>query len=59
MRLFMDLIDYSKKIKKLNKGHAYVLIAIDGFDRTLFTVPMKTKQADETLQALKKCSTKW
>ena len=49
-----DLVDFSKRITRLNKGHKYVLCVIDLYDRQLFTVPMKTKSAEETLQAWRK-----
>ena len=29
MRWQMDLIDFSKRIKKIHKGHKYVLVAVD------------------------------
>ena len=54
MRWQMDLIDFSKRIKKINSGHRYVLVAIDNFDRTLFTVAMQAKTADATLAAFKR-----
>ena len=50
----MDLIDFSKRIAKLNQGHKYVLIAVDNFDRTVFTQPMPRKTAIETLTAFRK-----
>ena len=50
----MDLIDFSKRITKINQGHKYVLIAVDNFDRTIFTVPMPRKTAVETLTAFRK-----
>ena len=49
-----DLIDFSKRIKRINKGHKYVLVVVDLYDRQLFTVPMRSKSADETLQAWRK-----
>ena len=53
-RFQMDVIDFSKRIAKLNQGHKYVLIAVDNFDRTVFTVPMPRKTAVETLTAFRK-----
>ena len=50
----MDLIDFSKRIKKINKSHRFVLVAVDNFDRTVFTVAMQSKTADATLEAFKK-----
>ena len=49
-----DLIDFSKRIKRINKGHKYVLVVVDLYDRQLFTVPMRSKTADETLSAWRK-----
>ena len=54
MRFQMDLIDFSKRIKKINKSHRFVLVAVDNFDRTVFTVAMQSKTADATLEAFKK-----
>ena len=54
MRWQMDLIDFSKRIKKINKGRKYVLIAIDNYDRTIFTQASPSKTADTTLEAFKK-----
>ena len=39
----MDLIDFSKRIAKLNEGHRYVLIAVDNYNRQIFTQPMPQK----------------
>ena len=39
----MDLIDFSKRIEKINRGHKYVLVAVDNFDRTIFTEVMPSK----------------
>ena len=50
----MDLIDFSKRIAKLNQGHRYVLIAIDNFNRQAFTQPMPSKTAAATLEAFRK-----
>ncbi len=43
-----DLIDFSKRIKRINKGHKYVLVVVDLYDRQLFTVPMANKSAETT-----------
>jgi len=39
MRWQIDLIDWSKRIKKLSGGHRYVLVAVDNYNRTVFTHP--------------------
>ena len=54
MRWQMDLIDWSKRIKKLSGGHRYVLVAVDLYDRTVFTQPMPSKTAHATLEAFQK-----
>ena len=46
-----DLIDFSKRIEKLKGSPKYVLMVVDLYDRQLFTVPMRTKTAQETLTA--------
>ncbi len=53
MRWQMDLIDFSKRIKKINKGHKYVLVAVDNYNRQVFTQPMQNKTADATLEAFR------
>jgi hypothetical protein len=50
----MDLIDWSKRIRKLSGGHRYVLVAVDNYDRTVFTQPMQRKTAEATLEAFRK-----
>jgi len=45
----MDLIDFSKRIEKINRGHRYVLVAVDNFDRTIFTEVMPNKKAPTLL----------
>ena len=54
MRWQMDLIDYSNRIKKLSGGHRYVLVAVDNYDRTVFTQGMPNKTAQATLEAFRK-----
>ena len=54
MRWQIDLIDYSKKIKKLSGQHRYVLVAVDNYNRQVFTQPMQSKSAQETLEAFRK-----
>ena len=49
-----DLIDFSKRIKRINKGHKYVLVVIDLYDRQLLTVPIRSKSSDDTFQAWRK-----
>ena len=51
MRWQMDLIDWSKRIKKLSGGHRYVLVAVDNYNRQVFTQPMPSKTAQATLEA--------
>ena len=50
----MDLIDFSKKIAKLNNQHKYVLIAVDLYNREAFTQTMPRKTAQATLEAFRK-----
>ena len=50
----MDLIDFSKKIAKLNNQHKYVLIAVDLYSREAFTQPLQRKTAQTTLEAFRK-----
>jgi len=50
----MDLIDMSKRIKKLSGGHRYILVAVDNYNREVFTQPMPSKTAQATLEAFKK-----
>ena len=50
----MDLIDFSKRISKLNQNHKYVLIAVDIYNREIWTQPMQNKTAQATLEAFRK-----
>ena len=50
----MDLIDFSKKIQKLNNQNKYVLIAVDLYNRQAFTQVMPQKTAQATLEAFRK-----
>ena len=50
----MDPIDWSKRIKKLSGGHRYVLVAVDNYDRTVFTQGLPNKTAQATLEAFGK-----
>jgi len=54
MRWQMDLIDYSKRIRKLSGKHRFVLVAVDLYDRTVFTQPMQNKSAETTLEAFRR-----
>ena len=54
MRWQMDLIDWSKRIKKLSGGHRYVLVAVDNYNRQVFTQGMPRKTAEATLEAFRK-----
>jgi len=54
MRWQMDLIDWSKRIRKLSGKHRYALVAVDNYDRTVFTQPMQNKTAETTLEAFRK-----
>ena len=45
-----DLIDFSKRIKRINKGYKYVLVVFDLYERQLSTVPMKSKSSEETIR---------
>ena len=49
----MDLIDYSKRIKKINRNHRFVLVLVDLYTRQTFTKAMSSKSADETLTQFK------
>ena len=53
MRRQMDLIDFSKRIKKIHKNHKYVLVAVDNYNKQIFTQPMQNKTADATLEAFR------
>ena len=54
MRWQMDLIDYSKRIRKLSGKHRFVLVAVDNYNRQVFTQPMQNKSAETTLEAFRK-----
>lgn len=54
MRWQMDLIDWSKRIRKLSGKHRYALVAVDNYDRTAFTQPMQNKTAETTLDAFRR-----
>ena len=50
----MDVIDFSKRISKINQGHKYVLVAVDNYNREVFTQAMPRKTAEATLEAFRK-----
>ena len=50
----MDLIDFSKRISKLNNQNKFVLIAVDLYNRQAFTQAMPQKTARATLEAFRK-----
>ena len=50
----LDLIDFSKRISKLNRQSKYVLIAVDLYNRQAFTQIMPQKTARATLEAFRK-----
>ena len=54
----MDLLDLSV-YKSQNNQFRYILMATDIYSRKLFTRPLKTKNARETLNALLKLKKKW
>ena len=54
MRFQIDLIDYSKRIQKLSGKHRYVLVAVDNYNRQVFTQPMHNKNSSTALAAFKK-----
>lgn len=53
MRWQIDLVDWSKRIRKLSGKHRYALVAVDNYDRTIFTQPMQNKTADTALEAFR------
>jgi hypothetical protein len=50
----MDLIDFSKRISKLNQQNKFVLIAVDLYNRQAFTQAISQKTARATLEAFRK-----
>ncbi len=54
MRFQIDLIDWSKRIRKLSGKHRYALVAVDNYNRQIFTQPMRNKTAETTLEAWRK-----
>ena len=53
-RFQMDVIDFSKRIAKINQGHKFVLVAVDNYNREIFTQAMPRKTAEATLEAFRK-----
>jgi hypothetical protein len=51
MRWQLDLIDWSKRIRKLSGKHRFALVAVDNYNRQVFTQPMQNKRADTALEA--------
>ena len=49
----LDLVDL-QKIKRYNKGHAYILTCIDVFSRYAWALPIKDKRPPTVLAAFKK-----
>ena len=54
MRWQIDLIDWSKRIRKLSGKHRKALVAVDNSDRQVFTRPMQNKSAETSLKALRR-----
>ena len=52
MRFQLDLIDFSKRIAKL-QSQRFVLVAVDIADRTVYTAQQRSKSAEHTLTAFK------
>ena len=50
----MDVIDFSKRIEKINQGHRFVLVAVDNYNRQVFTQAMPRKTAEVALEAFRK-----
>ncbi|KAL3081237.1 hypothetical protein niasHS_012649 [Heterodera schachtii] len=49
----VDLADF-QALSRHNRGHRYLLVAVDVLSKRLFVVPLKNKRADEMLEAFKK-----
>ncbi|KAL3077746.1 hypothetical protein niasHT_035538 [Heterodera trifolii] len=48
----VDLADF-QALSRHNRGHRYLLVAVDVLSKRLFVVPLKNKRADEMLEAFK------
>ena len=53
MRWQIDLIDWSKRIRKLSGKHRYALVAVDNYNRQVFSQPMQNKTAETALEAFR------
>uniref|UniRef100_A0A914HTU3 Integrase catalytic domain-containing protein n=1 Tax=Globodera rostochiensis TaxID=31243 RepID=A0A914HTU3_GLORO len=49
----VDLADF-QTLSRHNRGHRYLLVAIDVLSKRLFVVPLRNKRAEEMLEAFKK-----
>ena len=49
---------FIRKVKSQNSGYSYLLIAVDVFSRMAYVQPIKTKTANQTLEAFKQMHTK-
>ena len=49
----VDIMDFKQFSTKANKGHKFVLVAVDVFDRTMKAAPMKTKTPEETAKVFR------
>jgi len=54
MRWQCDVLDFSKKISKLNNQNKYVLVCVDLYTREAFTEAMPNKSAQTTLEAFRR-----
>jgi len=54
MRFQIDLIDYSSRIRKLSGKHRFVLVAVDNYNRQVFTQPVQNKSSSTVLAAFKR-----
>ncbi|KAL3096673.1 hypothetical protein niasHS_004192 [Heterodera schachtii] len=48
----VDLADF-QTLSRQNRGHRYLLVAVDVLSKRLFVVPLKNKRAEEMLEAFK------
>ncbi|KAL3124261.1 hypothetical protein niasHT_006649 [Heterodera trifolii] len=48
----VDLADF-QALSRHNRGHRYLLVAVDVLSKRLFVVPLKNKRAEEMLEAFK------
>jgi hypothetical protein len=52
-QLVIDLID-TQRYSKENSGYRYILIAVDGFSRKMYTIPLKNKTGKVLVGAMKR-----